>query len=214
MPARAGLYVVAVLVVVGLLLDSLIGGHPPEAASDWLAPIGPSVTIGVAALLIFDRWGWRQPGIRRLTTRPVLHGTWHGEVASRWINPATGKGIDPDPNTFLVVRQRFWSVSVRLLTNESSSCSLFAELTAGADGVCQLLYIYLNQPRAEVQHRSNPHYGGVVLTAPKNREDGIEGQYFTQRETTGDMRFHVHFPQVVESYSAGQKLITAEASTT
>lgn len=210
MPARAGLYVVAALVVVGLVLDSLLRGHPPESVSEWLMPIGPSVTVAAAGLWLFDRWAWRQPGIRRLLNRPVLHGTWHGELASSWVNPETGEGIDPDPDVFLVVRQRFWSVSARLLTNESSSSSLFAELTAGDDGVCQLLYIYVNHPQATVEHRSKAHYGAVVLTAPRNREDGIEGQYFTGRKTTGDMRFRMHYTQLIETHAAGRELLAAD----
>jgi hypothetical protein len=207
MPARSALFVVATLVVVGLLLDSAIQGHSPRGISEWLAPIGPAVTVAAAGLWIFDHWAWRQPGIRRLVGRPVLHGTWHGELASDWINPSTKERIDPDPDVFLVVRQRFWSVSARLLTNESKSCSLFADLTADADGVCQLLYIYDNRPEAEVRDRSEPHYGAVVLAAPRNRADGLLGQYFTDRKTTGDMRFHRHFGQLVESYAAGRRLL-------
>jgi hypothetical protein len=162
--------------------------------------------VAVAGLWLFDRWAWRQPGIRQLLNRPVLHGTWHGELASSWVDPATEKQIDPDPDVFLVIRQRFWSVSARLLTNESASSSLFAELTAGDDGVCQLLYIYVNHPQATVEHRSKAHYGAVVLTAPRNRGDGIEGQYFTGRKTTGDMRFCVHYPKLVESHAAARAL--------
>lgn len=206
MPARAGLYVVAALVVAGLLMESLIRGNAPESIAEWLAPIGPSVTIAVAGLWIFDRWGWRQFGIRHLHNRPVLRGTWHGELASSWVDPATGEQIDPDPDVFLVIRQRFWSVSARLLTNESTSSSLFAELAAGEDGVCQLLYVYVNHPQAAVEHRSKAHYGAVVLTAPRNSRDGLEGQYFTGRKTTGDMRFRTHHRQLVESYVAGKEL--------
>lgn len=209
MPARAALYVVAVLVVVGLLLVSVIRGHSPETPAEWLAPIGPAVTVAVAGLWVFDRWGWRQFGIRRLVGRPVVHGTWHGELASDWIDPSTKKKIAPDPDVFLVVRQRFWSVSVRLLTNESKSCSLFAELSTDADGVCQLLYIYDNRPDAEVRDRSEPHFGAVVLTAPRSRSVGLVGQYFTDRKTTGDMRFHDHFSQLAESYAAGRKLLAS-----
>lgn len=211
MPARTALYVVSALVVAGLLLDSAIRGHSPQAVSEWLAPIGPAVTVAAAALWIFDRWAWRQPGIRRLSGRPLLHGSWHGELVSDWVNPATGKRVDPDLDVYLVVRQRFWSVSVRLFTNESTSRSLFAELTADDDGVCQLLYIYDNRPESEVRFRSEPHFGAVVLTAPQNRNDGIIGQYFSDRKTRGDMRFHVHFPQLVESYSAGKALTLARS---
>jgi hypothetical protein len=132
-------------------------------------------------------------------------------LASSWVDPATREQIAPDPDVFLVIRQRFWSVSARLLTNESTSSSLFAELTAGEDGVYQLLYIYVNHPQAAVEHRSKAHYGAVVLTAPRSRKDGLEGQYFTGRKTTGDMRFHVHRRQLVETYAAANRLVDPAA---
>jgi hypothetical protein len=212
MPARAGLYVVSGIVVAGLLAGSAIRGHPPQSISEWLAPIGPAVTLAVACLVLFDRWAWRQPGIRRLHHRPLLHGTWHGELATSWIDRNTGRRKAPDPDVFLVIRQKFWSISARLLTNESTSNSLFAELTAGKDGVCQLLYVYLNSPQAAVEHRSRLHYGAVVLNAPRNRHDGLEGRYFTDRKTTGDMRFGVHYRQLVESHSGGKALERTNAS--
>ncbi len=74
-------------------------------------------------------------------------------------NPETGERIKPDPSVFLVVRQRFWFVSVRLLTKESSSSSVFAALRPDEDGVCQLFYTYENLPQDEFKHRSQSHYG-------------------------------------------------------
>lgn len=207
MPARTALYVVSALVVAALLLSSAIRGHSPQTASEWLAPIGPAVTMAAVGLWVFDRWAWRQLGVRWLVGRPVLHGTWHGELVSDWIDPETNEETAPDTEVFLVIRQHFWSISARLITNESKSSSLFAELTADSDGVCHLVYVYVNKPKAGVQHRSKSHYGAAVLTAPQNSGDGIEGEYFTDRKTKGDMRFQTHFPKLVESYAAALGLL-------
>jgi hypothetical protein len=205
-PSKSVLYVTAALVLAALLIDSVIRGHSPEGVAEWLAPIGPGVSCAIVGLVIFDRWAWRQPGIQRLTGRPVLRGTWFGEVASTWEDPQTGKRIDPDPSVFLVIRQNFWSISARLLTNESRSRSIHAALRADEDGVCRLLYVYENHPEDDVKHKSQSHFGTAILSAPRNRQDGVVGGYFTGRKTTGDMRFHQHFPEFVESYEAGLKL--------
>ncbi len=206
MPAKATLYVTGALVVAVLLADSLIRGHSPAGVAEWLAPIGPGVTAAVVGLWVFDVWAWRQPGIDRLVGRPVLHGTWFGEVAPTWKDPETGKRKEPDTSVFLVVRQRFWFISVRLLTRESPSRSIAATLDRDKDGVSRLLYTYDNHPHDAFIHRSPPHRGTAVLTAPRNPGDGLVGSYFTDRKTTGDMRFHQHVPELVETYEAALKL--------
>jgi hypothetical protein len=207
MPAKNILYVVAGLVVASLIGYSAIRGHAPETASEWLSPIGPAVTAAVVLLWMWDRYVWRWPGICRLAGRPVLHGTWHGELASDWVDPQTNEHIPPDPDVFLVIRQRFWNVSSRLLTKESSSASMGAGFEEDADGVHQLVYVYANRPRAEVRHRSQLHYGAVVLGAPRDRKQGLEGHYFTDRKTVGAMRFRDHYKKLVETHKAGQELV-------
>ena len=208
MPGKVVLYVMAALTVGTLFVLSLTHGHAPHNTSQWLAPIGPAVTVGGLGLWVFDRYAWRWRGVRRLTGRPVLHGTWHGELASDWVDPKTRERIPADPDVFLVVRQRFWQVSARLLTRESASASTLANFTVGADGVHQLLWVYSNTPRPEVRHRSELHHGAAILSAPRDPE-GLEGQYFTDRKTTGELRFTRRYPQLVETHSAGRALVEA-----
>jgi SMODS-associating 2TM, beta-strand rich effector domain len=206
-PAKAILYAVAALVVGALLGYSAIRGHAPHSASEWLSPIGPAVAAAGGGLGLFDRYVWRWPGVCKAVGRPVLHGTWHGELASDWVDPHTQQGIPVDDDVFLVVvRQRFWQVSVRLLTKESASASMLATVKADADGVNQLVYVYTNMPRQRVRHRSEVHYGAVVLGAPHDRGAGLEGNYFTDRNTRGEMRFRRHFKSVVETHAAGREL--------
>jgi hypothetical protein len=208
MPPKPALYTTAALVVVVLLGLTAMRGHAPQSASEWLSPIGPAVTVAATGLWLFDRVIWRWPGIRRLHGRPVLHGTWHGGLASDWVDPKTNQRIPPDPNVFLVVRQRFWHVTVRLLTKESSSSSMLANIKADPDGVHQLIYVYANTPRPDVRHRSELHYGAVVLGAPRDANQGVEGHYFTDRNTRGEMRFHTRFKRLVETHTAGMALLT------
>lgn len=210
MPARAVLYVVAGLVVAALVGYSAVRGHDPQSATEWLSPVGPAVTVAGIGLWLFDRWVWRLPGICTLHGRPVLHGTWHGELVSDWVDPQTQQRMNPDRNVFLVVRQRFWHISVRFVTKESSSESFLANFKAHGDGVHQLVYVYANTPHAEVRLRSEIHYGAVVLDAPRDRSADIEGSYFTDRKTRGDMRFTRHFGELVATYSRGRALVDAQ----
>jgi len=209
MPSKVVLQVVAGVVVATVALVSLGRGHPPESVTEWLAPLGPAVALAGGLLWVFDRFAWRWRGIRGLVRRPVLHGTWHGELISSWVDPATEKRIPPDPDVFLVIRQRYWHLTARLLTKESSSASMLANLERADDHVCRLIYVYANTPRPEVRHRSALHFGAVVLGAPRNLDDGLEGEYFTGRGTSGELRFRRHFDALIESHSAGRRLIEA-----
>lgn len=205
MPPKPVLYVTAGFVIMTLLgLTALRGA--PDSTSDWLAPIGPAVTVAAICLWAFDRWLWRWPGIYKTHSRPALDGTWHGQLASDWINPATREGIPPDADVFLVVRQRFWKITLRLLTKESSSRSLIAGFDCHIDRVNQLIYTYSNIPRVEVRPRSEIHYGTVVVNAPRDRTQGIEGHYFTDRKTRGEMRFNHHMKGHAETHAAAHDL--------
>jgi hypothetical protein len=143
----------------------------------------------------------------------VLHGTWHGEIASDWVDPQTNERVPADRDVFLVVRQRFWHVSIRLLTKESASGSMLANFTTAADEVHQLVYVYTNTPRSEVRHRSELHYGAVVLGAPRDATEGLEGHYFTDRKTRGEMRFPEHFKSLIETHAAGKQLVDPAGET-
>ena len=207
MPARNVLLVVAALTIAALALSSAIRGHVPENTSEWLAPIGPAVTVAGAGLAVYNRWVWHFPLIRRLHGRPVLRGTWHGQLTSQWVDTQAKKQIPPDSDVFLVVRQTFWSVSVRLITKESKSYSLSAALGDTGDGVYDLSYLYTNAPRLSVRARSYPHLGAAVLAAPLDRSAGLEGLYFTDRQTLGEMRLRRHFTKLIETHDEGLELL-------
>lgn len=53
----------------------------------------------------------------------------------------------------------------------------------------QLTYCYLNVPQANVRERSAMHYGTAMLCVENPEE--LKGQYFSDRKTTGDMKFYV-----------------------
>lgn len=73
-----------------------------------------------------------------------------------------------------------------LATNESKSKSLSASID-DILGEMQLTYCYLNTPKSEYRDRSEIHYGTATLSIANPQI--LEGQYYTDRKTNGDMLF-------------------------
>jgi hypothetical protein len=194
-----------VLIVAGVYLISYaVRGLP---TSELFAPIGAAGAAASLAVLAFDHLIWRIPWLgRRLSNRPDIRGTWRGRLASNWENPETGRRIDPDPEIYLVVRQTFWSISGNLMTKESKSCSTTA--TVEDDGCSQYQFVaqYRNTPRASVRERSEVHHGSFKLDIGGEPTDRLEGYYWTDRNTMGELEFDRRSRRSVDSYKHAQNL--------
>jgi hypothetical protein len=203
-PSRVFIQVI-VLVVAGVYLASyLIRGLP---TSELFAPIGAAGAVASLAVLAFDHFLWRIPKVgRKLSKRPDIRGTWRGRLASNWVNPQTGQRIDPDPEVYLVVRQTFWSVTGNLITKESKSCSTTATIEDDGCGQYQFVAQYRNTPRASVRSRSEVHHGSFKLDIGGEPVDRLEGYYWTDRNTMGELEFDQRSPKAVESYKHAQDL--------
>lgn len=133
--------------------------------------------IGVTTLLIgvYEKWLWKyDPTVKT----PVLKKQYCGTIISTW----NGQQYEAE----LEVKQTFLNVSVIMKTEESKSKSLVASID-DIMGEQQLTYCYLNTPAASVRDRSAIHYGTAMLCIDNPEE--IIGTYFTDRNSTGDMRF-------------------------
>jgi hypothetical protein len=137
----------------------------------------------------FEKWGWKWRMLHPwFVERPNLIGTYKGEILSHWINPTTGKRPAAIP-AYLVIRQTFSTVHVRVHTAESQSISLVGSFLKSDDGRLELFYTYRNEPRMEVRSRSPIHYGGTKLSIGR-QADQVEGSYWTDRQTVGELRFN------------------------
>jgi hypothetical protein len=67
-----------------------------------------------------------------------------------------------------------WSTAATLYSND-------------ADGIKRLSYTYINQPKASVRDRSAISNGAAVLRIVGGASRRLEGQYWTDRKTTGDV---------------------------
>ena len=144
----------------------------------------------LAALLLiaWDLWVWRWPLIWRATSRPRVDGLWAVQL-----HPTEESHIPPDGDrgpidAYVVVKQTYWTIVVRQFTAESSSISrsYFWDAAHGT-GTDWLTFIYDNTPAQRHQHRSQRHLGACSLHPGNRRPTEIEGIYFTDRYTKGDI---------------------------
>lgn len=150
-----------------------------------IAPFTATVTIVTGACVAFDRWLWKlKPFKGWLVKQPVLNGSWKVTLRSNWVNPETGKTIDPI-KCVMVIRQRFSALNARLYTRESSSTLLAHEFCHDDDGVSELVGTYRNTPRADLRgERSEIHHGCFLLQV---KGDYLDGHYWTDRGTKGTL---------------------------
>ena len=130
---------------------------------------------------------WRRYSWLERNTFPDLTGVWEGHLTSTWKDPE-GEGPAPIPVTILI-RQGLLFTSVKLRTAESASHSTRAMLEGDRNARrFRIWYSYDNRPDVAVAPRSGRHEGVAWLEMDYERQpDKLEGQYFTDRRTTGDI---------------------------
>jgi hypothetical protein len=188
--------VVGVAVVVWAVL-LFVEGVPLKAT--YLKPYSVVVTVVVIGLILFDRWLWRIPGVSRLVRRPVLQGTWKGTLQSSWKDPVTHQGIEPIA-AFFAIRQTYSTISLRLMTKESTSRSMLGALDAGSDGVPRVSSTYENVPGVLIQDRSRIHHGALLLDVHGSPAARLTGWYWTDRDTKGEVSLDARQPKVYTSF--------------
>ena len=167
-----------------------------------LKKLPEAIGIYSILLLVFTTWAWRLSFLQGwLVPYPDLEGTWEGTLESTWEDPSTGKRKSPITIVF-VIKQFFSSVSCVMYSEESSSYSNTAQISADDDsGTLQLSFNYTNRPRASVRERSEIHLGAAILRIVKGATLTLEGEYWTSRKTTGDMHLKFKSRKLADGFS-------------
>ena len=198
-------YITAIIYCAALAWTGLLYFNHEAIKSAWLGPLSTAITIVLYLVMAFDLWLWKLPVLHGwFVKRPAIGGTWKVEIRSNWKDPATGSGIAPVQG-FMVVRQTFSTLSVRLLTTESSSELVGTEIVCSQDGLYCVSGVYRNEPRYEVRGRSPIHYGAVwlrVIDEPANKR--ILGHYWTDRETAGEMELSSQRNKHFQTFQSAQ----------
>jgi hypothetical protein len=188
-------------IIWGILL--VIGGV--AVSISWLRYI--STVTGILLLLLgtFDKWLWRLSFLQGwFVKRPIIRGTWQAILRSKWVDPATGKCIEP-VNGFMVIRQTYSSLSLRLLTDESSSELIGAEVITLSDGTMRMAGVYRNEPRQLLRERSSMHNGAILLEIIGRPVTCLRGHYWTDRNTSGEIELKNRRNEIFHDYETAKK---------
>lgn len=157
---------------------------------DIIYQVPKAIAIYAIGGFIFIKWFWKWNIWKGwLIKIPNLQGTWKGKLKSDWINPETKQGID-EILMFLVIKQNFNKIECSILTKESSSYSLSADIQQIHNDL-QLSYVYTNTPKTTFRNRSEIHNGATLLKIINNSKRKLSGEYWTDRKTRGEI--HLEF---------------------
>lgn len=149
-----------------------------------LTHISSTISINIFIWMIFIAWAWKWKFFYPwLVPFPDLSGEWKGTIKSNWKE----KELDPIPIE-VSISQNFFTIQIRIKTNESKSYSISASFDIDKErGFQQLVYSYLNTPKSGVRERSEIHYGSTILNFEGCKVTKMDGEYWTDRETTGEV---------------------------
>ena len=166
--------------------------------------VGFAGLVSYIAVLTFDRYLWKFALFRRFFPKPVLHGTWKGTFKSNYEQPETGRKLEPTETYFSMI-QTYTTLHVRFLTSESMSDSVACEVRTLASGRHQVCAVYENTPRMELRDRSPIHRGGFILEVDGDPATALNGTYWTDRLTRGDLHFEQRSKQVYDSFEKARE---------
>lgn len=159
-----------------------------------------AVTVVAGLFVSYERILWRWKPIRKVSGIPLLAGTWRGTLISSF--KRDGKQIDP-VLVAVTISQSASNIYVTLFTEESSSTSQQALLIKDADGRYRLSWQYTNTPRpAARENASNIHHGASELFVGTQPGEGLNGSYFTDRDTHGEITFTEWSPKRYGRFAA------------
>ncbi|MBL0202370.1 MAG: hypothetical protein IPP81_20095 [Chitinophagaceae bacterium] len=146
--------------------------------------VSTTISINIILWMLFIAWAWKWKIFYPwLVPFPNLSGDWEGTIKSNWKE----KELEPIPIQ-VSITQNFFNVQVRIKTKESRSYSIGASFDIDNErGFQQLFYTYLNTPKAGVRERSEIHYGSTILNFDGFKVTKMDGEYWTDRETTGEI---------------------------
>jgi len=173
----------------------------------WARPLSGVTAILLGLIGCFDLFLWRIPILQGwLVKRPILRGTWAATLVSNWVNPETGEKVPPIP-AYVVIRQTYSMLSIRLFTEESRSVMLGAEIIRDPDGIYSLAGVYRNDPKSEYRHRSEIHNGAILLNVIGSPVTRLEGQYWTDRITVGSMNLTRRNKKLADDFDTAKELM-------
>lgn len=141
------------------------------------------ITIAGSFWFLYFKWGWKWDLLRKLLYRPDLNGTWLGEFESDWTDEDGEK--NPPREFVLVIRQHWFSVSIRAFTSEQKTESYVETLMLDdSKGSKLLAYLFSEKRTGSGDHGARQGAAELDLSETES-EKNLEGHFWTQQGTRG-----------------------------
>ncbi|MBS1725462.1 MAG: hypothetical protein JST51_01990 [Armatimonadetes bacterium] len=197
------IYVVAILTWAGFLYAIK---NPLD--SGWLKPAGFVLGLITTIVSVFEQSLWKLRFLHPwLVKVPNLNGTYAGTLSSDWTDPQTGNKVGA-VDSFISVHQTLSEVTVRLFTEQSASVSVASSLADTKDGIWNLVFVYRNEPVLSIQKESRIHHGGARLTVEGKNQGILIGNYWTDRNTIGELQFEKKSSCLSKSFAEARNNVT------
>lgn len=179
------LYILVAFSVLVLFVAALVQGFDLRNFFHLVRLVPIVVTVDGVAYVVFTIWLWRWKRLQGwLVPFPDLNGTWQGWIQTNW-KDAERKASEPIP-AILTIKQSFGSMSCVMRTAEMESHSYLEGFCIDKDSqVKRLGYCYTGRPKTALRERSTPHDGTMLFNIIGKSVYKLEGEYWTQRQTTG-----------------------------
>ena len=143
----------------------------------------------IMLILIFAwRYIWKIIPIFNNWIFPDINGKWNVEI--HWKKNINGKIDTGIKEGVVYIKQNFLTLSMELFTDESESETLVIQPKKNtASGRLMFNYIYRNIPKNNVSEELKPHIGTAMLKISPDNNLILEGNYFTDRNTQGVLKF-------------------------
>ncbi len=169
---------------------------------DFMRPIPKVVTADLILVGFFMKWGWRWKLLQGwLVPFPDLNGTWQGQIQTNW-KDAQGNKPDRIP-VILTIKQTFGRASCVMRTAEMESHSYVEGFSIDREAqILRLCYSYTSKPKSGLRERSTPHDGTIVFNIISKRAKKLDGEYWTQRQTTGSVTLSFRTKELLDELPA------------
>lgn len=198
---KAAIAAQVIIIIVIYIVVFAINKVPFKLNWDAIRLVPSVVSIYAVLLLLFIKWFWRLSIFKHwLVLIPDLQGTWKGELRTTWRYENTQR--EPDPiEVYLVIKQNLYAMHITMYTKESASYSQAAATNINEEsGIKSLHYIYSNQPKTDYRDRSQIHYGAANLLISLKPQSKIEGDYWTDRHSTGSMTLYFQSKELIDTF--------------
>jgi hypothetical protein len=165
-----------ILAIVAARLFHLLTQQLPLDIPWWVDTPSVLAFFGIFVWL-YDNHFWKCWPFRRLPWFyiPNLNGLWKVEVKSSYT------GFNEDIQASGLIRQTASKICIALQTDQSSSHSIFAALVrTDRFSTFELMYYYLNRPKADSIETMGVHYGTSWVRISEGAAR-LEGDYYSGR---------------------------------